>query len=111
MTGRVEISAPALAALPPTAVVVLSAYAVDGPRLPLATLQRPASALPMDFQLDDSMAVNPAFRLSMAAQVVVGARITATPAAPAQAGDWVGVSAPVAPGAQEVRVLVTEQMK
>jgi cytochrome c-type biogenesis protein CcmH len=75
VVGRVEVAAEAKALAPSDAVVVVYAFAQDGPRVPLAVWRRPATALPADFKLDDSAAVNPAFRLSQAAQLVIGARL------------------------------------
>jgi cytochrome c-type biogenesis protein CcmH len=74
--------------------------------MPLAIVRRPADGLPFEFRLDDSMAMQPAMRLSAFAQVVVGARVSRSGNATPQAGDLVGLSAVVAPTAQGVRVLI-----
>jgi len=108
LVGRVEVATAAAmpAAFPPDAMVVVYAYALDGPRLPLAVWRRPASALPLDFRLDDSLAPNPAFRLSQAAQLVVGARLGPGDASAVQAGDWVAPSQNVALGSHGVRLVL-----
>ncbi|MEO6362170.1 MAG: c-type cytochrome biogenesis protein CcmI, partial [Caldimonas sp.] len=54
---------------------------------------------PLAFKLDDSMAMTPNARLSGATSVVVGARISKSGNAIAQAGDLVVESAPLVPGA------------
>lgn len=107
VVGRVEVAAGAATASWPTgAMVVVYAYALDGPRLPLAVLRRPAAALPMDFKLDDSLAPNPAFRLSQAAQLVVGARLGSGDASAAQPGDWLAEPQTVMTGAHGLRLVL-----
>lgn len=105
IVGRVDLLAGAPA--PPTGVtLVVYAYALDGPRLPLAVLRRAAPALPLDFKLDDSLAANPAFRISQATQLTVGARLGPGDAATAQPGDWVAPSQTVVLGTHGVRLVL-----
>ena len=97
--------------MPAGATLFVYAYAVDGPRVPLAMRQHAASELPLAFSLDDSLAVNPAFRLSMAPQVVVGARIGASGAASTAApGDMFGSSGPVMLGAHDLRIVIKDKV-
>lgn len=106
VAGRVQI-APALAARVAAGdTLYVFARAAQGPRMPLAILRRPAAAQGLDFTLDDSMAMSPQLRLSGFAQVVIGARISRSGSATPQAGDLVGQSAAVAPGATGVQVLI-----
>lgn len=107
LVGRVELATGAATpALPADAMVVVYAYALDGPRLPLAVWRRPATTLPLDFKLDDSLALNPAFRLSQAPQLVVGARLGLGDASAVQEGDWVAPSQTVALGSHGVRLVL-----
>ena len=87
------------------------ARAADGPRMPLAVLRKQVKDLPFDFKLDDSMAMSPAAKLSGAAQVIVGARISKTGEAIAQDGDLTGQSAPVAPGAAGLKIEIKDLVK
>jgi cytochrome c-type biogenesis protein CcmH len=103
--GRVELAAGAPAP-PAEATLVIYAYALDGPRLPLAVLRRPTPALPLDFKLDDSLAANPAFRISQATQLTVGARLGSGDAAVTQPGDWVAPSQTVVLGTHGVRLVL-----
>lgn len=104
--GQVEIS-PALASrLPPGATLFVFARAVEGPRMPLAILKKPAATLPMRFTLDDSMAMAPALRLSGFKEVIVSARLSASGNATPQSGDLVGQSATLRPGAQDLRIVI-----
>lgn len=106
IAGRVEL-APALRSRPRAGdELVLAAYAVDGPRVPLAVQRHAVTALPLHFALDDSMATNPAFRLSKAAQVVVSAHIGAQGSTQAAPGDLQGFSAVVPAGSQGVAIRI-----
>ncbi|MGN6525782.1 MAG: c-type cytochrome biogenesis protein CcmI [Burkholderiaceae bacterium] len=103
--------APALAGqVSPDDTLFVFARAVDGPRMPLAILRRQARDLPLDFTLDDSMAMSPSARLSGAARVVVGARISRSGNAMAQDGDLQGQAPSVAVGATGVRVEIGERV-
>lgn len=106
VSGRVQISAALAARVAPGDTLFVFARAAQGPRMPLAILRRPADAAGADFVLDDSLAMAPTLRLSGAAQVVVGARISRSGNATPQPGDLVGQSAVVAPGARGVQVLI-----
>jgi cytochrome c-type biogenesis protein CcmH len=74
--------------------------------MPLAVIRRKVKDLPTDFRLDDSMAMNPELKLSAFARVVVAARVSRSGSATAQSGDLLGESAPVAPGAGRVSVVI-----
>ena len=94
--GRVSID-PALAAkVAPGDTLYVLARAAQGPRMPLAILKRSASELPLQFTLDDSMAMTPELKLSSFDQVIVSARISKSGEAMPQSGDLEGQSAPLA---------------
>lgn len=106
LSGEVAIS-PALAArVPPGATLFVFARAAQGPRMPLAIVRRAVGPWPAAFKLDDSQAMAPELRLSGFAQVVVGARVSASGSATPQSGDLVGSSTAVAPGTTGLRVLI-----
>jgi cytochrome c-type biogenesis protein CcmH len=54
------------------------------------------------------MAMMPAQTISLAKSVVVEARISKAGNAVAQAGDLRGISAPVAPGASNLRIVIDQ---
>lgn len=104
--GRVEL-APALAAKAgPDDTVFVFARPAEGSRMPLAILKKRVRDLPLEFTLDDSMAMSPQARLSQANQVVVGARVSKSGQAMPQPGDLEGLSAPVPPGASGLKLVI-----
>ena len=111
ISGRVTL-APALRdRVAPGDTVFVFARAVAGPKMPLAILRKQASELPIDFTLDDSMAMSPAARLSSVPQVVVGARISKSGNAMPQAGDLQGLSAPVTVGSSGLQIEIGETVR
>lgn len=106
VAGKVSL-APALAAkAAPTDTVFIFARAASGPPMPLAVLRKQVRDLPVDFALDDSMAMAPNLKLSGFAEVIVGARVSRSGNATPQSGDLQGVSRPVKVGAAGVAVVI-----
>jgi cytochrome c-type biogenesis protein CcmH len=106
IAGRVVV-APALAAqVPPQATLFVFARAVQGSRMPLAVIRKGAGDLPLQFVLDDSMAMAPGATLSSAGQVVIEARLSTSGTAVPASGDLAGESGPVAPGTNGVVVTI-----
>jgi cytochrome c-type biogenesis protein CcmH len=106
VSGTVTLSPALLAKASPTDTVFVFARAAQGPRMPLAVLRAQVKDLPLSYQLDDSMAMAPNAKISGAAQVVVGARISKSGNAIPQPGDLAGESTPVAPGARGVAITI-----
>lgn len=96
--GRVSLS-PALAAQArPTDTVFIYAVLPEGSRMPLAIRRARVADLPLEFVLDDSLALNPQHKLSGAAQVRIEARVSRSGDAMPAAGDLLGTSGVVRPG-------------
>jgi len=110
VSGRVTIDPSVAGQYAPEDTVFIYARAVTGPKMPLAIMQVKASDLPMDFKLDDSMAMNPQMKLSSQSQVVVSARITKSGSATPQPGDIQGVSDPVEVGSDAVSINIYEKV-
>lgn len=106
VAGRVSL-APALAAkAAATDTVFIFARAASGPPMPLAVLRRQVKDLPLDFALDDSLAMAPNLKLSGFPEVIVGARVSRSGNATPQSGDLQGLSKPVKVGATGVAVVI-----
>lgn len=111
LTGSVRL-APALAKqVSPTDTVFIFARAAEGPRMPLAILRHQVKDLPLDFKLDDSLAMSSATRLSAFPKVVISARISKSGQAVPSAGDLSGQTAPVANDAHGVVVEINDVIK
>ena len=74
--GNVSLAGAAKDIVLPGDTVFIFARAVDGPRMPVAVLQRPASDLPIDFMLNDNQSMTEDVKLSMFDRVIVTARIS-----------------------------------
>ncbi len=111
VSGRVTLQPALQRQVSPDDTVFIFARALSGSRMPLAILKRKVSDLPLDFKLDDSLAMSPAARLSSAQQVVVGARISKTGNAMPGPGDFQVLSAPVAPGATGLKLEIADAVK
>lgn len=106
ISGTVELDSSMRAAMKPGDTLFVFARAVDGPRMPVAMMRAKAGELPMNFTLDDSMAMSPQFKLSTVGRVVVGARISKSGDALARAGDLEGLSAPISAKSGNVKIII-----
>ncbi len=96
ITGSVKLIPTLASNASPTDTVFVFARAAQGPRMPLAIVRKQVKDLPFSFTLDDSMAMNPAMKLSSFPQVVVGARVSKSGNAMPQSGDLQGQSEVIA---------------
>jgi cytochrome c-type biogenesis protein CcmH len=108
LTGRVELDPKVASRVAPEDTVFVLARAVDGPRMPLAVQRFRAAELPRAFRLDDSMSMAPGMTISSVPRVIVEARVSKSGNAITQPGDVRGVSAPVAPGASDLRIVIAD---
>jgi cytochrome c-type biogenesis protein CcmH len=86
--------------------VFVFARAASGPPMPLAVLRAKAADLPIQFSLNDSMAMAQGMTVSAHPKVVVTARISKSGSAKPAPGDLQGASQPVANDASGVTVLI-----
>ncbi|MBX3619036.1 MAG: c-type cytochrome biogenesis protein CcmI [Rhizobacter sp.] len=108
ISGRVSL-APALAAqVQPGDTVFVFARNPQGSRMPLAVQRARAADLPLEFKLDDSMAMRPDATLSSAAEVRIEARISRSGSATPGPGDLIGTGPVVKPGASRVEVQIDQ---
>jgi cytochrome c-type biogenesis protein CcmH len=108
LSGRVELD-PALAERAKAArTLFVVARSPAGPRVPFAVLRIDNPSLPLDFRLDDSLAMDPSRRLSGADQVVIEVRLSASGNAIRQPGDLFGESKIVRPGEQGLSLRINQ---
>ena len=108
ISGRVSVVSELAGKVAPTDTVFVYATPVSGSRMPVAMLRTTANKLPLDFVLDDSMAMTPNAKLSGMSEVTVRVRISKSGQAQPQPGD-LGVSiTPVKPGAQGLNLMVRD---
>lgn len=74
----------------PGHTVFVYAQALRGPKMPLAIIRKQVVDLPLSVELNDSMAMTPAMKLSAFDQVKVIARVSASGGAMQQPGDLIG---------------------
>jgi cytochrome c-type biogenesis protein CcmH len=111
VSGVVKVDPRLAGKIAPDDTVFIFARAAEGPRMPLAILRRQGRDLPVQFTLDDSMAMAPEMRLSAFPRVVIGARVSKSANASAQPGDLQGASAPIAVGAERVDVTIDTEIR
>ena len=111
ISGQAQLNAALKNQASPEDTVFVFARAVDGPKMPLALLRVKVKDLPVDFKLDDSMAMSPQMKLSNFPNVVIVARVSKNGTAIPQPGDLEGVSAPVKLGAHNVKIEITRKIE
>lgn len=111
LSGTISL-APALAArAAPEDTVFVLARPAQGSRMPLAAVRVKVKDLPLAFSFDDSMAMNPAAKLSDFAEVVVAARVSKSGNVVPQPGDLEGTSKPVHPGTGGMTIEIANEVQ
>ena len=108
VSGSVTLAPALLGSVRPTDTVFVFARAADGSRLPLAVQRARVADLPLQYKLDDSLAISPQARLSQASAVRIEARISRNGDATPASGDLFGTSAPVKTGATQVALQIDQ---
>ena len=111
ITGNIVLADKLKARVSAGDTLFVFARPAEGSRMPVALMRRRAGELPLEFKLDDSMAMVPQARLSLQSRVVVGARISKRGDATPSAGDLQGFSAPVTVGTQGLKVEISEAVQ
>jgi cytochrome c-type biogenesis protein CcmH len=106
ITGRVTLDPSLKGKYSPDDTLFVLARAAEGPKMPLAIVRMRVADLPLDFELDDSMAMAPQMTLSAFDQVVIVGRISKSGTAMPQSGDAEGFSVTVKPGTKNVKLKI-----
>lgn len=105
--GRIDITPALKSRLAATDVLFVFARSGEkGP--PVAALRASAGQLPLEFELDDTLAMNPANTLSQHKEVMLVARVSKSGSPMAQAGDLEGTLANVKVGASGVKIVIDQ---
>jgi cytochrome c-type biogenesis protein CcmH len=107
VVGVVELDASLKSKASPDDVVMVIAR-VPGSRMPVAVLRKHASDLPLQFVLDDSLAMSPQAKLSMASEVNVEARISKSGMAQPEPGDLISEVQTVKVGSKGLKIRVAK---
>jgi len=107
ITGKIEISTDLKSKIQPGDIVMVIARK-PGERMPVAVLKVPAVDFPMNFALNDALAMNPSAPLSQLAEASVEVRISKTGMAKPEAGDLISSVQTIQVGAKQVRLLVDQ---
>jgi cytochrome c-type biogenesis protein CcmH len=106
---EVTIDAQMAVDLPPDTAIFIYAKAQQGPPMPLAVARHTVSELPITVTLSDADAMMPAMKLSAFDQVIVGARVSFSGNAIAEAGDFFSEVSGISRGQSEsVRIEINE---
>ena len=111
ITGTVTLSSALAGKASPNDMLFVVARAASGHKTPLAVIRAQVKDLPMQFALDDSMAMSPQAKLSGADEVVVVARVSKSGDAISQPGDLQGMSATLKPGSSGVKLSIDSIVK
>jgi cytochrome c-type biogenesis protein CcmH len=105
--GSIDIAPALKSRLAASDVLFIFARAGQGGP-PVAALRSSAGQLPMEFELNDSMAMNPANTLSQHPQVSLVARVSKSGSPMGQAGDLEGTVPVVKVGAAGVKIVIDQ---
>ncbi len=108
ISGKVDLASALKAKAAQGDSLFIFARAMQGPRMPLAVLRAKVSDLPMDFKLDDSMAMAPGMNISAFPEVRIEAKISKSGDAIVKSGDLTGSVGPVKLGATGVKVTIDQ---
>lgn len=106
VSGTVTLAPTLEGRVSPSDTLFVFARAADGPPMPLAILRKQVKDLPVQFVLDDSMAMTPTMKLSSFPKVIVGARISKSGDAMPRKGDLQGATRPLATGADRLTIVI-----
>ncbi len=108
LTGRVRLADSLRDRVSADDTVFVFAKAPSGPPMPLAVQRARVRDLPLDFVLDETMAMTPQMSLARFSEVVVVARVSKSGNAMPRSGDLQGRSGVVAVGGEVPEIVIDE---
>jgi len=111
VSGVVTLAPALVKEAKPGDTVFVFARAAEGAAMPVAILRKQVKDLPLNFTLDDSMAMSPTAVLSDSGFVTVGARVSKSGNAMPEKGDLAGQSGKVAVGTTNLAIEIREVFK
>lgn len=111
ISGTVTLSDTLKGKVEPNDTLFVLARAAQGPKMPLAIIRKQVRDLPLQFTLDDSMAMSPEMKMSNFNQIVVVARISKSGDAMSKSGDWQGVSKQLDLGSSGIRIDIDQPVR
>ena len=110
ITGKIALTPRLAGKGAPSDTLFVFARAIEGPPMPVAIVRATKQDLPFAFRLDDSNSPMPTRKLSEAGSVVIVARLSKSGEAMPKSGDLQGMSQPVKPGAQDIRITIDSEL-
>ena len=107
ISGKIELSHELKSKVSSSDIVLVIARQV-GERMPVAVLKTPVKQFPMNFVLNDSLAMNPSTPISKLTEVSVEVRISKTGMAKPEPGDLISSVKTIKVGADNVQLLVDQ---
>jgi cytochrome c-type biogenesis protein CcmH len=107
ISGQIELSNDLKSKVKAGDVVMVIARQV-GERMPVAVLKVPAGKFPMNFVLNDSLAMNPSNPLSKLSEASIEVRISKTGMAKPEVGDLISAAKTVKVGTENIQLLIDQ---
>jgi cytochrome c-type biogenesis protein CcmH len=112
LSGQVQLDPRLKSRVPADTVLFIFAKSVEQPGPPLAVFRTTAASWPVQFMLDDSMAMMPTRKLSDFQKVTVEARLSRSGSANPSAGDLRGASGVLNPrqASAPLRIIIDKEI-
>jgi cytochrome c-type biogenesis protein CcmH len=107
ISGQIELTADIKSKVKPSDTVMVIARQV-GERMPVAVFKAPVAQFPMNFVLNDALAMNPNAPLSKLTEVSIEVRISRLGMAKPESGDLISSAKTIKVGSENVRLLVDQ---